>query len=97
MPTLLENLLIAQKLESARATMKTLLADKWDDVVEEQRPFVEGLMEAQGHDNAIKAVMPVVKKMMADGKCALLVLAVAAEITLRQSAANKPAEAAKDP
>lgn len=86
MPTLIENLQTAQKLENLRAAMKSILADKWEETVQEQRPFIEGLMQAEGHDNAIKAVMPVVKSMKADGECPLLVLAVAAEITLRQNA-----------
>ena len=51
----------------------------------EQSPIIEQLMKRDGYDNPIKAVMPVVKKMRADGKDPMLVLAVAAEMAYRKS------------
>jgi hypothetical protein len=82
----LENLHTAQKLEKLRAAMASIHGETWEEIVAEQRPLIEGLMERDGHDNPIKAVMPVVKEMKRDGECPLLILAVAAEITLRQNA-----------
>ena len=80
-----ENLETATRLEQLRSAMKSVYGEQWEEIIAEQRPIIESLMERDGHNNPIKAVIPVAKQMRADGHDPLLVLAVAAELIYRQN------------
>jgi hypothetical protein len=64
--------------------MKKAFVNCWDDVVAEQRPFIELIMTQDGHSDPLRAVVPYVSDMEKRGQDPSLIIAVAYELKLKR-------------
>ena len=77
-------------LTGIHSLIKRAYVNCWDDVVAEQRPFIELIMREDGHSDPLRAVVPYVSDMEKRGQDPSLIIAVAYELKLkRDKAASK--------
>lgn len=78
----ISSIALGMKIEANLNAWKRVFGDEWPQVVAEQQPSIETLMEKDDISNPIKAVTPVATAMCNDGEDGSILLAVAAQMIL---------------
>ncbi len=66
--------------------IKKVYSEVWEDVVNEQRPYIELIMQQDGHSDPLRAVVPYVSDMEKRNQDPSLIIAVAYELKKRRAA-----------
>lgn len=77
------NLGLAKWLEANHDNMRQIYFDDWAEIVAEQKPLIEQLMQRDNTNNPLSAVIPVCKTIPNGDMSRLLLLAVATEMITR--------------
>lgn len=77
------NLGMAKWLEANHDNMRQIYFDDWAEIVAEQKPLIEQLMQRDNTNNPLSAVIPVCKTIPNGDMSRLLLLAVATEMITR--------------
>jgi hypothetical protein len=59
---------------------KAAFSNCWDEVVAEQKPFIDWIMTEEGHSDPMKAILPLVREMERRRQDSSLIIAVAYEL-----------------